>query len=565
MLKIKTVLLFLLSLVLSVSCTFEPQVKLDDGILRLLYWQAPTILNPHLSTGFKDYEASRITLEPLASYDQEGNLVVFLAAEAPSLENGGVAPDGKSVTWKLKQGLKWSDGKPFTAADVVFTYQYISNPEVASNTAGTYEIIESVEAIDDYTVKINFKNVNPAWFLVFVGVEGMILPSHQFTDYNGANARQAPANQSPVGTGPYRVVEFKPGDTVIYEPNPEFRDQSLLAFKRIELKGGGDATSAARAVLQTQEADFAYNLQVEANILDELAAAGQGQVLANFGATMERILINHSDPNPVSGERSDPEFPHPFFQDTKVRQAFNLAIDRDTIAQELYGVTGKATANVLVGPEIYNSPNTSFEFNLAKANSLLDETGWLDSNNDGTRDKNGVEMKIIFQTSVNPLRQKTQQIVKQNLREIGVETELKSIDPSIFFSGDPASTDTIERFYADLQMYSTGNTNPDPSAYLQSFTCASIPKKSNNWSGDNTSRYCNPSYDKLWQKSIQELNVDTRRNLLIEMNDLLVNEGVLIPLVHRADVIGISNRLSGVEMTAWDLRTWNIQNWKRTS
>lgn len=572
MFKIKPLILFIVSLFLTMvfaACGSGPQVEspvaTNDDTLRLLYWQAPTILNPHLSTGFKDYEASRITLEPLASYDQQGNLVLFLAAEAPTLENGGLAPDGKSVTWKLKPGLKWSDGEPFTAGDVVFTYEYITNPEVGSNTAGTYEIIESVEAIDDYTVKVNFKTVNPAWFLVFVGVEGMILPEHQFAPYNGPNARQAPANQTPVGTGPYRVVEFKPGDTVIYESNPEFRDRESLDFQRIELKGGGDATSAARAVLQTQEADYAYNLQVEANILNELATGGQGEVISNFGALMERIIINHSDPNPVTGTRSSPESPHPFFSDTKVRQAFNLGIDRETIAQQLYGVTGKATANVLVGPEIYNSPHNSYKFDPTQANLLLDEAGWIDSNNNGIRDKEGREMSILFQTSVNPLRQKTQQIVKQNLQQIGVEVELKSIDPSIFFSGDPASNDTVERFYADLQMYTTGNTNPDPSAYLQSFTCASIPQESNNWSGDNTSRYCNPEYDQLWQQSTQELDFATRKELLIQMNDFLVKEVVVIPLVHRADVIAISNRLTGVEITAWDLRTWNIQNWKRSN
>ena len=227
----------------------------NSGTLKLLYWQAPTILNPHLSTGFKDAEASRITLEPLASFDNDGNLVPFLAAEIPTPENGGVAADGKSVTWKLKQDVKWSDGQPFTAQDVVFTYQFISNPKVGSSSAGTYEIVESVEAIDDYTVKVNFKEVNPAWSLVFVGGAGMILPKHIYQTYSGANAREAPANLKPIGTGAYRVVDFRPGDTVIYEPNPEFRQVEQLGFTKVELKGGGDATSAARAVLQTGDAD----------------------------------------------------------------------------------------------------------------------------------------------------------------------------------------------------------------------------------------------------------------------------------------------------------------------
>ncbi len=478
--KFQNVSIFLVSLfctLLFAAC--NASTTSNSHTLKLLYWQAPTILNPHLSTGFKDSEASRITLEPLASFDNNGKMVLFLAAEEPTSENGGVAADGKSVTWKLKQGVKWSDGTPFTAADVVFTYEFVTNPDVGSTTGGAYEIIESVEALDDYTVKINFKDVNPAWSQVFVGNEGMILPKHIFADFNGANARQAPGNLMPVGTGPYQAVEFKPGDIVVYEANPQFRDADKLGFKRVELKGGGDATSAARAVLQTGDADFAYNLQVEARILEELEAAGKGKVVANFGGESERILINYTDPNQATGtgERSSLQFPHPFLTDKKVRQAFALAIDKDVIAQQLYGATGKATANFLIAPPQYNSNNTSYQFNLEQAASLLDEAGWQDSNNNGIRDKNGVEMKVLFQTSVNPLRQKTQEVVKQGLKSLGVEVELKSVDATVFFSSDPTNDDTIGHFYADLEMYTTGNTNPDPTAYMKSYTCKEIPQQ----------------------------------------------------------------------------------------
>ncbi|MEM6612401.1 MAG: peptide ABC transporter substrate-binding protein [Cyanobacteria bacterium P01_C01_bin.72] len=537
----------------------------DSSTLKLLYWQAPTILNPHLSTGFKDAEAARITLEPLASFNNAGELIPFLAESIPTSKNGGVAADGKSVTWKLKQDVKWSDGTPFTAQDVVFTYEFLSNPQVGAVSAGTYEVVASVEAIDDYTVKINFKEVNPAWSLVFVGGEGMILPQHIYQDYNGENARSAPANLKPIGTGAYRVVDFRPGDTAVYEPNPEFRQADQLGFERIELKGGGDATSAARAVLQTGDADFAYNLQVEAPVLDQLAAAGQGEVVSNYGALMERIIINHSDPNRVasSGERASLEFPHPFLSDRTIRQAVELAIDRDTIAEQLYGVTGKATPNFLVAPPEYASPNTSYEYDLAKAQELLDSAGWKDTNNNGTRDKNGVEMQLVFQTSVNPLRQKTQAVVKQGLQSVGIGVELKSIDPSVYFSSDSSNDDTVEHFYADLQMYTTGNTSPDPAAYMNFMVCSQIPQKANNWSGDNNARYCNPQYDQLWQQATQELDPEQRNQLFIQMNDLLIEDAAVIPLVHRADVMAFSNSLTGYEPTAWDMRTWDIMNWKR--
>ncbi len=536
----------------------------QDDTLKLLYWQAPTILNPHLSTGSKDLEASRITLEPLATYDQNGKLIPFLAAEIPSVENGGVAEDGKSVTWKLKQDINWSDGTPFTAADVVFTYEFLANPKVGATSSGNYEIVEKVEAIDDYTVKVTFKTVNPAWERPFVGASGMILPRHIYENYNAENAREAPANLLPIGTGPYKVVEFKPGDVVVYEPNSYFRNANNIAFKRIELKGGGDATSAARAVLQTGDADYSFNLQVEAPVLQQLETGGKGKIVSVLGTLSERILLNFSDPNKATadGERANINNPHPFLSDKTVRQAFSLAIDRDTISNQLYGITGQPTANFLILPEEYNSPNTSYEFNLEKAQQLLDKAGWKDTNNNGTRDKDGVEMKVVFQTSVNPLRQKTQEIVKQGLQAIGIEVELKSIDASVFFSGDPANNDTIEHFYADLQMFTTGNYNPDPSNYMKSYTCDEIPQKANNWVGDNYSRYCYPEYDKLWLAATKELDPKKRQEMLIKMNDILINNFVVIPLVHRADVTAISNRLQGFELTPWDRNTWNIKDWK---
>ncbi len=536
----------------------------NTNVLRLLYWQAPTILNPHLSTGFKDSEASRITLEPLASYNSKGQLIPFLAAEIPSRENGGIAADGKSVTWKLKQGVKWSDGQPFTADDVVFTYEFITNPKTGSTSAGPYEIVKSVEAVKPDEVKITFKSPNPAWSSLFVGTEGMILPKHLYANFTGENARSAPANLLPAGTGPYKVVEFKPGDTVVYEANPQFREADKLGFQRIELKGGGDATSAARAVLQTGEADYAYNLQVEAPVLKDLETGGKGKLISEYGALVERVIFNLSDPNKTTpeGERSNMNIPHPFFSDAKVREAFTLAVDRDTIAAQLYGITGKPTANFLVNPPEYNSPNTSYKFDTAKANALLDAAGWKDTNNDGIRDKNGVEMKVVFQTSVNPLRQKTQEIIKQNLASIGVGAELRSIDASVFFSSDPANNDTVEKFQADLQMFTTGNNVPDPGSYMKTYTCNSIPQKKNNWAGENYSRFCDKEYDALWVASTTELNPKKRQEKFIKMNDKLINNFLVIPLVHRADVVAVSNRLDGFELTPWDRNTWNIKDWK---
>lgn len=589
----KTIFLLLLTLLLTTACgamgtsgvDLEPTVtptaeptptgRGQGDTLRLLFWQAPTILNPHLTVGQKDWGASRISYEPLASFDEAGQLIPFLAAEIPSLENGGVAEDGRSVTWKLKRDILWSDGEPFTAADVTFTYDFIANPDTGATTTAVYDAVDSVEALDDYTVRVNFKAVTPAWFLPFVGVQGLIIPRHIFADYNGANALDS-NEVLPVGTGPYRMISFKPQEVLflgnqlvetnklVYEPNPYFREVDKPFFSRVELRGGGTPSEAAREVLQTGGIDFALNLQLEAEELAALEAGGQGQLLAPFGAMVERILLNRADPNQITaaGERANPDFPHPILSDLKVRQALALAIDREAIAA-LYGPTGRTTSNVLVSPANYDSPNTSFAYNLEQAAVLLDEAGWVDSDGDGLRDKDGLELSLLFQTSENAVRQETQRIVQSSLRQLGIEVEVKIIPASVFFSNNPDNTDTRFHFYADLEEFQTGNRSPDPGAYMKSWTCDEIAQKSNDWTGANIERWCSPGYDILYDQSTVELDPEKRQQLFIEMNDMLIEDVVIIPLVHRADVSGVSGSIQNIELTPWDAATWKIEDWRR--
>src|SRR6516164_10292113 len=144
------------------TAEYKPTQAGGGGALKTLFWQAPTLLNPHFSVGAKDAEACRIFYEPLAAWDAEGNLVPVLAAEIPTLENGGLAEDGTSVTWKLKRGVKWHDGQPFTADDFVFNWEYVSDPATAALTIGSYRDIK-VTKVDDYAIKIEFPKPTPFW------------------------------------------------------------------------------------------------------------------------------------------------------------------------------------------------------------------------------------------------------------------------------------------------------------------------------------------------------------------------------------------------------------------
>jgi peptide/nickel transport system substrate-binding protein len=545
--------------------------------LRLFYWQAPTTVNPHLSAGTKDLSASRITYEPLASYDKDGNLIPFLAAEIPSLENGGVAADARSVTWKLKQGVQWSDGELFTADDVLFTFEYVTNADVGSTSVATYSMVDRVEVVDDYTVTIYFKDVNPAWSIPFVGVLGMIIPRHIFADFVGANASEAPANLVPIGTGPYRVVEYRTENVlvigedavstikIIYEPNPFYREQDKPYFSRVELQGGGgDALYAVQAV-KDDLADFAWNAQADNAKLDALEADGEHKALIANDAFTERIMINFTDPNAetAEGERSSLEFPHPFLTDKRVRQAISLAVDREAIAV-YYGRGGQITTNLLVAPPNLDSPNTEAfgEFNLEKAAALLDEAGWNDTDGDGVRDKAGVKMSLVFLTSISTARQAAQEIFKAGLESIGVDVQLKSVDSSIFLGPPAQSTNTRRQFYADLEEFAYSNKSPDPAAYMKAWTCGEIAQMANNWSSSNWSRYCNPAYDELYAQAAEELDPEKRQQLFIKLNDLLIEDYAVIPIIHLKMIAAINADLVGLDSTPWDVDVWNIADWR---
>ena len=540
---------------------FIPTRRGGGGKLRLLFWQAPTILNAHLATGTKDREASRVVYEPLFSVNPEAEFIPTLVAEIPSLENGGRAPDGTWTIWRLKQGVVWHDGMPFTADDVVFTWEYATDPATAAVTRGLYENILRIDKLNDHAIRVVFKAPTPMWY---AGGNAHILPKHRFAEYTGLNARNAPYNLTPVGTGPYKIIDFKPGDVALYEVNPHYHVPNRPFFDSIELKGGGDATSAARSVIQTGEFDFALNTQVDKDVRERMAQQGRkGRFHTAPGSQLEHIQLNRTDPGTeVESERSSVKVPHPFFTDLQVRQAFALAVDRRTIVEQLYGAAGQLTSNFLNGPTPFQSPNTRWEFNLDKAGQLLDQAGWK-RGSDGIRVKDGRRMQVVYQTSANLVRQKTQALVKQALERLGIEVELKAINASVFFSNDPANPDTYSHFYADMQMFSPLSTGIDLQGYMRQFASWEIAQKANNWTGQNIVRWSNAEYDRLWQQAKTELDAVKRAALFIRMNDLVIEDVVVIPTVLRHTVVAVSHSLRGLELGPWDLNLWNLAYWYR--
>lgn len=541
----------------------------DPKTLVILYWQAASLPGPYLSGGTKDQDAGAITLEPLANVAPDGSFIPKLATEIPTIENGGISEDLTTITWNLKEGVKWSDGSDFTADDVVFTWEYCTDPDTGCVQLSMFEGVTNVEAIDDLTVQVTFDKPTPFLYTAFVSRNAPIISRAQFGECVGAAAQTCnEQNTMPLGTGPYKVVDFKVNDVATYERN-EFYHGEPAYFDKVIFKGGGDAIGAARAVLETGEADYAWNLQVEPEVLAEMETSGNGEIITHFGGNVERILVNQTNPDPDLGEmRAEYDGgnnPHPFLVDTVIPQAMSMAIDRNLIAEQLYGFAGQATCNVIPAPEYYASTanDDCLVQDIEGANALLDEAGIVDTDDDGIREYEGIPLMVRYQTSTNSVRQKTQALIKQWWTEIGIDTELLNHDAGVYFGGDPNSDDTYQKFFTDVEMYTTG-PSIDPQQHLSEWICEQIPGKDNTWGGNNIFRGCNEEYDALYEELTSTPLGPEREELVKALNDISIQNYYQIALVHRGSVSAMVNGLEGVQMNGgWDTEMWNIAEWSR--
>lgn len=571
-------LLLLLALVLSSGGTragaqaageVEPEHPSSERVLTLRYWQAPSLLIPWLSNGEKDVEAASPGLEPLAGYRPDGSLVPRLAATIPSRANGGISADGATITWTLKQGVRWSDGTAMTAEDVVFTWKYCLAHGSGCQRRQVFDDVVSVQALDPHRVQIRFMQSKPYPYAVFTGSRMPIVSKRQFGDCLGVVARSCAQERLPLGTGPYRITSFTAAGNVAYVRNPFFHGEQPY-FDRVDLKGGGTALDGARAVLEEETAEYSWNVQAEHQALQELEDQGLGRLAVAFGGYVERIYMNQTNPSPALGERrsshDNGQNPHPFLTFPPIAQAMSMAIDRQMIVEQLYGFKGRPECNIVAAPSDYISTTNDACFiqDIDGANALLDSHGVVDDDQDGIRDYRGTPLRVTFQTTANTVREATQNLIRDWWQQIGISTDLIQRDAEIFFGGDPVlqKGETYHRFFADAQMF-TRAVEVDPENFLFDVTCNAIPDHENKWTGGNISRACNSDYDTLFAQLRQTSPGPKRQQLVKQLNDLIVRNGYEIPLINRGIASAVANNLRGFEANPWDSQLWNIAQWSR--
>ncbi len=533
--------------------------------LLLLQWQAPSQANVLLSGGTKDALAASLAIEPLAKFDPTGTLIPVLAAEIPTVDNGGVAEDFSSITWTLRDDIVWSDGTPFTSDDVLFTHEYCSDE--ATGCSVDLTTIDKVEAADATSITVTFTEPQPFPYSYFVGYLHPIIQRAQFADCVGAAAAGcSDQNFTPVGTGPYVVTELKPEDTATYAANENYRlaGEGKPFFQAVTIKGGGDAEAAARSVLEIGEADYGWNLQVAPEILAPMEAAGNAALVSGFAGNVEHINLNQTDPRAATPSEG---VDHPIlFNNPELARALSLAIDRDALVAVGYGAAGAATCTIWPVPGQQSANNDWCKTrNVDEANTILDDLGYEDTDGDGVREADGEPLSFTYATSTNAVRQSNQDIVKANWAEIGVEVEMLNEDASLFFDGTCASDACIWKFFNDMEMFTNGSTVPDAVSYLNGWTQEQIPTSATSWGGSNMPRMQSDEYDALWLETSGLASTDPAYAGNVEkLQDLMIESGAVIPLIHRASVSAIASDIQGFgELNGWDSEYWNIQDWTR--
>jgi peptide/nickel transport system substrate-binding protein len=502
----------------------------------------------------------------------DGRLAPQLIEHVPSVENGDLAEDLTWVTYRLKEGIVWSDGEPLTAEDIAFTVDWNLVTENSSTLFNIYETIESVEVVDELTATLRFTDPNPTWADSMTGMgTAVVLPKHILEGADQGVLDQFRSN--PIGTGPFVVESFSANDQVTYVVNENYRHPNKPYFDRVLLKGGGDAQAAARATIQTGEFDYGWNLAVEPELLAEMESPDNpGELVVYGGLTIERMNFNFSDPNTeVDGQRSEMNTPHPILSDIAVREAISIGTNRELMANEFYfgAPEEPPVQNILSGIPSMESPNTELVYDPEAAKTLLDEAGWV---MDGEfRAKDGVPLKLLHYTTVSPVRQKIQAVFKQNMADIGIDVSIESVDSAIFFDNAPGNEQNNSHFYQDINQFASGVAAPPPVSYMIRWYSGEdrgeIAQESNGWAGRNIQRYINEEYDRIYEQARVEPDPEKSAELFIQLNDILFFDYAVLPLVRYGSKAGVNKRLNkeSLALSGFEFSYWNIANWNENA
>ncbi len=512
--------------------------------ITVTFFQEPDSLNPYYTQMWFSWLAIDLFDVGLWSIDDHLNLHLEMAAEEPTVENGGISEDGRVLTVKLRQDAAWSDGAPVTAHDFVFTYQMIMAEDNLVQTRYPYDTyIESVTALDDHTLQIVMTEPYVAWA---TGFFRDVLPKHVLEPVFEAEGTLDGAdwNRSPtVGNGPFVLKEWKSASHIIFEANPNYW-QGRPRLDQIFIRIVPD-NEAQMAAIRTGDTDVgAYMTAADKSAIDAL---GNVELVVVPSAWIESWFFN-----------LDANTGHPALQDVRVRRAIVMAVDRQQIIDELFYGLYEIPATFWYNTP-FEDPNIEpLPYDPQQAAALLDEAGWVDTTGDGVRDKDGVELVLRYSTTAgNELREATQVVVQQMLAEVGIEAEILNYSPDTIWNsyGDGGPIALGEY---DIAQWSDGAYDyPDPNTPY--WLCAEIPSDDypdgTNWYG-----ICVPELDELLQRQTVTVDREERIQIYYQIERIMQDQVLWVGLRTDPDLWAVNKRLLNVHFSSVDC-FWNAHEW----
>jgi peptide/nickel transport system substrate-binding protein len=530
-----------------------PAANAAEKVVTMGIYQEPETLNTYIGVQTVITYVHKPFAEYLIDVNEKGEYVPVLLSEVPSVANGGVSEDGLTITYKLKKGVKWSDGQPFTSADVKFTWEALVNPKNLVKSRSGYELIESVETPDDHTAVVKYKEYYAPYLTRFAPV----LPKHILGELENMN--DAPYNRMPVGTGPFRVTEWVSGDHITMEKNPHYREADKIKIDKLFFKII-PSREVGIAQIQAGDIDGVWDL-IEAQI-PMMEKNPEVSLCLSNALVSERLIMNHS--SPVAPNNGNPDFPHPILADLRVRQAIEYAVDKNTIIDKLlYGKARPGTTEIPDG-WAHNPDVKPTEYDPEKAKQLLEETGWKPGP-DGIRQKDSTRLRLkITTTTGNKLREMVQQVLLAQMKAVGIEFYIENVPSSVLFGSWSNDADRKKGRY-DILMYTTGPGIDPHQQYEGYFHSKNIPTEANGGSGYNYTRHRDAELDKWLDLAGKAPSMEKRAEAYRKAQERVAQIVPHIYLYRRVNVHAFRNNIKGWKPNGYGIidavATWNVADW----
>jgi peptide/nickel transport system substrate-binding protein len=532
----------------------------SDKSITIVIAEDPPSFNPIVADTGYDALVMELVMLGMTDVDPQGNVFPELADELPTLDNGGVElrddESTMSVTWKMRQDVKWQDGTPVTADDVIFTWNAISDPTNGSWIPGS-DYIDSVEKIDQYSFKVNYNTIYPGYLTQFGGEQIAIWPAHYCDADQGFVAWDC--GRQPLSDGPFTLTEWVEGDHMSFAKNPNYFEAGKPGIDEVNVRIVPDDT-VRKTMMLNGDADI--DMWINVNTINDLKDSDVAKVsLSPTDRWVMRLFMNEA----AKGTTDPAASPHPILSDVQVRQAIRMAVDVDTINNQIfYGLAHPVWTEFFRPPYVCDVPRPKFDPEAAKA--LLEEAGWTDSDGDGIRECNGcstaksgykMEMEFITYAEYGEPLELTQQLIAEMLGEIGIKMNISVVEGSVLW--DLAENGGIEQSgNFDIDIWDDGYSGVDPTDYIWEAYSQEAMKPGDGW---NFFRWNNPDVDALIDEAYT-LDEGSRKETFCQIADYIDQEVPEVHLFTVPNADAYSTRLEGVQSSVNDLVTWNVADWQ---